>query len=92
LKNALDWLVSSPAMIEKPVALFYGSTGPANHAQEQLCEILRTMSAVVVRDAIVAVTAVRSKIDDDGTVSDPEVASEIKRALTVLAFAAANSS
>jgi NAD(P)H-dependent FMN reductase len=54
LKNALDWLVSSPVVIGKPVALIYGSTGEANHAQEQLREILTTMSAVVVLDAIIA--------------------------------------
>jgi chromate reductase len=85
LKNALDWLVSSPAMIGKPVALIYGSTGEANHAQEQLKEILTTMSAVVVRDAIIAVQGVRSKIDDRGTVSDPQLALQIESALRALA-------
>src|SRR4030095_13369300 len=58
LKNALDCLVSSPAMIAKPVALIYGSTGQSNYAQEQLKEILTTMSAVIVRDAIIAVQGV----------------------------------
>ena len=85
LKNALDWLVSSPAMIGKPVALIYGSTGEANHAQEQLKEILTTMSAVVVLDAIIAVQGVRSKIDDRGTVSDPQLALQIESALRALA-------
>jgi NAD(P)H-dependent FMN reductase len=85
LKNALDWLVSSPAMISKPVALIYGSTGEANYVQEQLKEILTTMSAVVVRDATVAVQAVRSKIDDRGNVSDPHVALQIDSALRTLA-------
>src|SRR5215471_5744166 len=84
LKNALDWLVSSPAMIGKPVGLIYGSTGEANHAQEQLQEILTTMSAVIVHDAIVAVSAVRSKIDDHGTVSDPQLSMQIERALRAL--------
>src|SRR5262249_33426789 len=81
LKNTLDWLVSSPAMIGKPVALIYGSTGEANYAQEQLMEILTTMSAAVVRDAIIAVQGVRSKIDDQGTVSDPQLALKIESAL-----------
>ena len=85
LKNALDWLVSSPAMISKPVGLIYGSTGEANYVQEQLTEILTTMSAVVVREAIVAVQAIRSKIDDHGSVSDPHVALQIDRALRTLA-------
>jgi NAD(P)H-dependent FMN reductase len=85
LKNALDWLVSCPEMIGKPVALIYGSTGKANHAQEHLMEILTTMSAVVVRDAIVEVMGVRSKIDDHGTVSDPHTVSQIQHALMALA-------
>ena len=85
LKNALDWLVSSPAMIGKPVALIYGSTGQANYAQEQLKEILTTMSAVVVPDAIIAVQGVRSKVDDRGTVSDQQLTLQIEGALRVLA-------
>ena len=85
LKNALDWLVSSPEMIGKPVALIYGSTGEANYAQEQLKEILTTMSALVVRDAIIAVQGVRSKVDDRGTVSDPQLALQIESALKALA-------
>src|SRR5215470_15338243 len=78
LKNALDWLVSSPVIIGKPVALIYGSTGGANYAQENLKEILTTMSAVLVHDAIVQIPAVRSKIDDNGTVSDPQTALRIE--------------
>jgi chromate reductase len=85
LKNALDWLVSDPVMVGKPVALIYGSTGEANHAQEHLKEILATMSAVVVSDAIVSVPAVRSKVDDNGRVSDPHLALQIETALRNLA-------
>jgi NAD(P)H-dependent FMN reductase len=84
LKNALDWLVSSPVVIGKPVALIYGSTGEANHAQEQLKETLKTMSALVVHDAVIAVQGVRSKVDDSGTVLDPQLALRVQNALKVL--------
>ena len=84
LKNALDWLVSDPAMTGKPVALIYGSTGDASYAQKQLMEILTTMSGVVVRDAILGVAGVRSKIDDSGTVSDPQLVLDIESALRAL--------
>src|SRR5262245_30946914 len=67
------FVVSCTAMIGKPVALIYGSAGDANHAQEQLLEILTTMCAVLVRDAIVAVQGARSKVDDTGTVSDSQL-------------------
>ena len=84
LKNALDWLVSSPVVIGKPVALIYGSTGEANHAQEQLKEILTTMSAVVVLDAIIAVQGVRSKVDESGRVLDSQLALQMQSALKAL--------
>ena len=85
LKNALDWLVSSPVIIGKPVGLIYASAGDANFAQENLKEILTTMSAVIVRDAIVSIPGVRSKIADDGTVSDPQLVMQIEKAMTALA-------
>jgi NAD(P)H-dependent FMN reductase len=85
LKNALDWLVSSPVIIGKPVGLIYASAGEANFAQENLKEILITMSAVVVSEAIVSIPGVRSKIADDGTVTDPQVAVQIERAMKALA-------
>jgi NAD(P)H-dependent FMN reductase len=51
-KNALDWLVGMPDFPGKPVMLV--NTAPrAFHAQEQLQEVLATMSARLVRDAFV---------------------------------------
>jgi NAD(P)H-dependent FMN reductase len=84
LKNALDWLVSSPVVIGKPVALIYGSAGEANYAQEQLKEILTTISARVVREAIIAVQGVRSKVDNSGTVLDSQLSVQIQNALKAL--------
>ena len=43
------------------------------------------MSALVVRDAIIAVQGVRSKVDDRGTVSDPQVRLQIEGMLRALA-------
>jgi NAD(P)H-dependent FMN reductase len=84
LKNALDWLVSSPVVIGKPAALIYGSSGEANHAQEQLKEILTTMSAHVVPESIIAVQGVRSKVDETGSVMDPKLALQMQNALNAL--------
>lgn len=51
-KNALDWLVGMPDFPGKPVMLV--NTAPrAFHAQEQLQEVLATMSARLERDAFV---------------------------------------
>lgn len=44
IKNALDWLVSHEAFVDKPVLLFNTGNG-AVHAHAALLETLRTMSA-----------------------------------------------
>jgi NAD(P)H-dependent FMN reductase len=44
-KNLLDWLVGSLEFPGKPVLLINASARGSHHAQEALCEILRTMSA-----------------------------------------------
>jgi NAD(P)H-dependent FMN reductase len=54
LKNALDWLVGGPEMVEKRVALV--NTSPhATHAQASLAETLRTMSVTLVSSVTEAV-------------------------------------
>lgn len=47
-KNLLDWLVGSLEFPGKPVLLLNTSARGAHHAQDALCEILRTMSARLV--------------------------------------------
>jgi len=54
LKNALDWLVGGPEMVEKRVALWHASTW-STFAPAQLAEILHTMSARVVEEASVTI-------------------------------------
>jgi chromate reductase, NAD(P)H dehydrogenase (quinone) len=44
-KNLLDWLVGSLEFPGKPVLLLNTSARGSHHAQDALCEILRTMSA-----------------------------------------------
>lgn len=48
LKNALDWLVSTPALFEKPVLLLNAAPAGGMFAQNALAEILRTMNADVL--------------------------------------------
>ena len=44
-KNLLDWLVGSLEFPGKPVLVLNASARGSHHAQDALCEILRTMSA-----------------------------------------------
>lgn len=48
LKNALDWLVSSGELIEKPVLVLNASPNSGQFAQAQLAETLRMLSARVL--------------------------------------------
>jgi chromate reductase len=52
LKNALDWIVRSGELYEKPVALINPSPR-STFAQAALTEILRTMGARIVEEACV---------------------------------------
>jgi chromate reductase len=61
LKNALDWLVGGPEMVDKVVALINASPR-STHAQAQLKETISTMSARVVAD--VAVDAKRATAEE----------------------------
>jgi len=71
LKNALDWIVGSGELSEKPVVLL--NTSPrAVHAQAQLEEVLDTMNARVLREAFVSLNLLGSGLDAAGMVAHPE--------------------
>lgn len=85
MKNALDWLVSGIEFPGKPVALI--NTSPrAEHAQAQLREILRTMSAHVIEEASIAVPLLGRNLNAEGIVADPLLVAEFKRALRNLIY------
>jgi NAD(P)H-dependent FMN reductase len=87
LKNALDWLVSSPAIVDKPVALVFGSAGDARFAQASLTEILRTMSARLVAGAVLNIPGIRGKIED-GKVVDTQVLAQLRGVIEAIVNAA----
>lgn len=86
LKNALDWLVSSTALSDKPVGLLNASPRSV-FAQQQLAETLRTMAARLVPEASVAVPLSGRKLDADAMVADREIAALLRAALAALARA-----
>lgn len=82
LKNALDWLVSFPPTVGKPVAIFNAS--PASvHADAALRETLVTMSANLVIEACIALPLRATGADVDTIVSAH--AMPIRAALAALA-------
>ena len=82
IKNALDWLVSFPPFVDKPVAIFNASPRSV-HADASLREILTTMSAHLVSEACLALPLRSTGITEQG-ILDSEHAAAIRRALTLL--------
>jgi NAD(P)H-dependent FMN reductase len=83
LKNGLDWLVSSGETVGKHFALVNASPR-ATHAQASLAETLRTMAAIIVPEASIAVPLSGRKLDASGIASDPELSSLLGAAMAAL--------
>jgi chromate reductase, NAD(P)H dehydrogenase (quinone) len=91
LKNALDWLVSGPEFVDKPVALLSASTRSL-HAYEALKLTLTTMSGRMVPDASITVPLLGRNLDAAGIVADAELAGPLRAALVAFASAIAHPS
>ena len=83
IKNALDWLVAFEPFVHKPVAVLNASPR-AHHADGALRETLRTMAAVVVEPASIAIPLLGTGFDEDTMVASPTVAASIRVALAAL--------
>ena len=77
LKNALDWLVSDGALVDKPVALINASPVGGEFARDSLVETLRTMNWRVT-----GTWSSPKKVRDDNV--DDDVAAMIREALKSL--------
>ncbi len=80
LKNALDWLVGSSEMVNKPVALLSASTR-SQIAQESLVEILKTMAVYVVLEASVGFDLLGKNKTETDIARDPVLSDRLKKAL-----------
>ena len=87
LKNALDWLVAGNEILNKPVALFNASSRGL-HAQAALAEILKTMSAKVIEEAMLTIPLLgKTPAEIAGIAALPGTAAAIRAALETLARA-----
>jgi chromate reductase len=87
LKNALDWIVSSAELTDKPVVLINAAPSGGEFAQASLMETLRMMSARVLVEASLLTPFVRKKLDAQGNISDPEISRALGASLAALAAA-----
>jgi NAD(P)H-dependent FMN reductase len=83
IKNALDWLVSFPPFVDKPVAIFNASPRSV-HADASLRETLTTMSADLRLDACLALPLRSTGITEQGILESGHAAA-IRGALAKLA-------
>lgn len=75
LKNALDWIVGSGELYRKPVALLSAGTSGGVHSRRALVQTLTWQGAHVV--ASHGVAAPRTKVDGNGTITDPATRRDI---------------
>jgi len=83
LKNALDWLVSSDAIVAKPTIVISSSTSAmgGDKAHAQLTNLLKVISQNVVEEASLIVCRINKKIDENGVLNDT-LESDLKDLLT----------
>ncbi len=86
IKNAVDWVVSSGELYEKPTALLNASMA-ATHAYASLTEILTTADMEIVPEASVKVGLPTNRIDEAGILSDPGLSGALRAAVVALARA-----
>ena len=87
LKNALDWLVSGPEIVYKPIGLLNASPR-STHAYDSLSETLRTMSTHVIADASPAIPLEGRRLDAGAIATDPHLAALLHAAMAALVGAA----
>jgi chromate reductase len=85
-KNALDWLVSTGELVDKPVAAMNASPSGGDYAQAAIVETLRTMNWKVIDEASLVKPFVRRKII--GELTDPGALQTLRDALAALVRAA----
>jgi len=77
LKNAIDWTVSSGELVNKPAALIVAATGGENAYQAwQL--IFKALSLKINEESKLLISFVRSKINGEGKITDPETSKRLK--------------
>ncbi|HEX6941492.1 MAG TPA: bifunctional NAD(P)H-dependent oxidoreductase/GNAT family N-acetyltransferase [Gemmatimonadaceae bacterium] len=89
LKNALDWVVGSGELVDKPIAVLNAS-GRATRGWRSLVHTLSVMSARVIREASVTVPLDGTGLRAEGIALDPRLAALVTSALRRLARHAAS--
>jgi chromate reductase, NAD(P)H dehydrogenase (quinone) len=80
LKNALDWIVGSGELVDKPVALINASP-QSTHAYASLAETIVVMSARLVKNACVTLPFWNKTLDARGVAAHPEISTLLMKSI-----------
>jgi chromate reductase len=86
LKNALDWVVGTGELVDKPVALLNASPR-STYAQASLRETITVMSAFLVEEASVTVSLLGRNMDEIAIIADQEISNIVRSGLSAFAKA-----
>src|SRR5215510_12172422 len=86
LKNALDWIVGSGELVDKPVALLNASPR-SKYAQASLRETVTVMSGRLVEEASVTVHLLGKNMNETDILSDQDMSSILGASLEAFANA-----
>jgi NAD(P)H-dependent FMN reductase len=84
IKNTLDWLVGHPGFVGKPVALL-NPAWESHHADDNLREILRMMSAELIQDACVRIPVIGARVAPEAIAASERFAPAIEAVLRAVA-------
>jgi chromate reductase len=88
MKNALDWVVGSGELVDKPIALINASP-LSTFAEMSLMETLTVMSARLIQSACVTLPLWDKSLDAAGVAAHPEISNLQRKALRELIAAIA---
>ena len=83
LKNALDWTVSSGEFVQKPLALITAATG-GDKAHAALLQTFTALSAKMVENGSLLLPFIRSKMNAEGEIVNPETIHQIEQTALAL--------
>lgn len=86
MKNALDWVVGSGELVDKPIALINPSPR-STYAQAAIMEVLWTMSGKLIEEAFVTVQTMGRTLPEGGIAADPEIAAALRKSLAAMTAA-----
>jgi chromate reductase, NAD(P)H dehydrogenase (quinone) len=87
LKNALDWVVGSGELVDKPIGVINAS-GRATHAWMSLRDTLTVMSARLIAAASITIPLDGRTLDAKGITADARLSAALRSAIGALVFAA----